>query len=87
MREFTDADGRRWLASAREEPSVDYKGRYFLVLQPVDGETRGAEELELAEVRWNGARTAARTIATMSEVELRRRLRQARGRREGLRAI
>jgi hypothetical protein len=84
MREFTDAEGRRWRASAREEPSVDYKGRYFLALQPADG---NGEELELAEVRWNSERTAARTIATMSEVELRRRLRQARGRREGLRTV
>jgi hypothetical protein len=89
MREFTDADGRRWRASAREEPSVDYKGRYFLVLQPVDVSSAHAspDELELAEVRWNSERTARRTISTMSEVELRRRLRQARGRREALRAV
>lgn len=67
---------------------MDYKGRYFLVLQPVDGGANGSpDELELSEVRWNSQRTAARTIATMSEVELRRRLRQARGRREKLRTI
>ena len=65
---------------------MDYKGRYVLVLTPVDGSADGPDELELAEVRWNSERTAARTIATMSEVELRRRLRQAQGRREGLRA-
>jgi len=87
MREFTDADGRRWRASAREQPSVDYKGRYYLVLQPADGANGSPDELELAEVRWNSERSAARTIATMSEVELRRRLRQARGRREWLRAV
>jgi hypothetical protein len=84
MREFEDADGRRWRACARQEPSVDYKGRYFLVLELVDGS--GAETLELPEVRWNSERTAARTIATMSQLELRRRLRSARGRGEELRA-
>ena len=84
MREFTDADGRRWRASARQEPSVDYKGRYFLVLEPLDATT--GEALELREVRWNSERTAARTISTMSSFELRRRLRSALGRRPELRA-
>jgi hypothetical protein len=83
MREFTDAEGRRWRAAAREEPSVDYKGRYLLVLEPVDG--RG-EVLELPEVRWNSERTAARTIGTMSGFELRRRLRSALGRKAELSA-
>jgi hypothetical protein len=84
MREFTDAAGHRWRAAAREEPSADYKGRYFLVLEPVDGET--SDTLELREVRWNSERTAARTISTMSGFELRRRLRSALGRNPALRA-
>jgi hypothetical protein len=84
MREFTDAEGRRWRASARLEPSVDYKGRYFLVLEPVNG--TGGEALELREVRWNSERTAARTISTMSGFELRRRLRSALGRQPELSA-
>jgi hypothetical protein len=83
MKEFQDAEGRRWRAAARQEPSVDYKGRYFLVLEPIDG---GGAPLELPEVRWNSERTAARTIDTMSQFELRRRLRSALGRREELRA-
>lgn len=80
MREFTDAQGGRWRASARldAEKSADYKGRLFLVLEPLDGVSDGA--LELREVRWNSERTAERTIATMSTVELRRRLRSAQGR-------
>ena len=82
MREFTDAGGRSWRASAREEPSVDYKGRYFLVLEPSDG--GAGETLAVREVRWNSERTAARTIATMSDVELRRRLRMALGRKPAL---
>jgi hypothetical protein len=83
MKEFQDAEGRHWRASARQEPSVDYKGRYFLVLEPLDG---GPEILELPEVRWNSQRTAARTIGTMSQFELRRRLRSALGRSQELRA-
>jgi len=80
MKEFSDANGGRWRAHAREDDSkgVDYKGRLFMVLEPVGGSA--AEVLELPEVRWNSARTADRTIATMSIVELRRRLRSALGR-------
>lgn len=76
MKEFTDGEGHRWIASAEEEVSTDYKGRYFMVMKPADG----GRPLPLRDVRWNSARTARRTIETMSEVELRRRLRIARGR-------
>lgn len=78
MREFTDSEGRAWIASAVEEQGADYKGRYHLVLRPADGTERDA--LALRDVRWNSERTAARTLATMSVVELRRRLRVALGR-------
>ena len=77
MREFTDRDGRSWKAFVREEVGADYKGRYHLVLRSVEG---GAEDAPLVDIRWNSQRTAARTLETMSEVELRRRLRQAVGR-------
>lgn len=78
-RDFTDQDGRTWTAGMRQEAGLDYKGTYYLVFQPgdADGET---EELALEDVRWNTERTARRTIETMSLVELRRRLRSARGR-------
>jgi len=76
MKEFTDREGRRWVASAEPEVSTDYKGRYYMVLRPDDGE----ETLALRDVRWNSEKTARRTIETMSETELRRRLRSARGR-------
>ncbi len=76
MKEFTDGEGRRWVASAKEEESTDYKGRYVMVLMSEDG----GEALPLRDVRWNSERTARRTIETMSDVELRRRLRLARGR-------
>ena len=76
MKEFTDGEGRRWTATAEEEESTDYKGRYHMVFEPDDG----GEPLPLRDVRWNSERTARRTIETMSTVELRRRLRVARGR-------
>lgn len=76
MKEFTDAEGRRWIASAEREESPDYKGRYYMVMEPADG----GRALPLRDIRWNSERTARRTIETMSEVELRRRLRVARGR-------
>jgi hypothetical protein len=83
MREFTDASGRGWIASVREEGGPDYKGRFFLVLE---GEDRNGDPLELRDVRWNSERTARRTLETMSVVELRRRLRAAAGRHAQRRA-
>ena len=76
MREFTDADGRDWTASAVEEEGTDYKGRFHLVMSPSDSD----DVVELTDVRWNSERSAQRTIASMSVVELRRRLRSATGR-------
>ncbi|MGD2068399.1 MAG: hypothetical protein PVI57_06915 [Gemmatimonadota bacterium] len=78
MRTFTDNEGRTWVASVRERPGHDYKGRYHFFMVP-----RGADEsngLALLDIRWNTERTARRTLETMSDVELRRRLRQALGR-------
>ena len=76
MREFSDADGRAWVASATEEEGTDYKGRFFLVMSPSDAD----DVVELKDVRWNSERSARRTIESMSVVELRRRLRSASGR-------
>lgn len=78
MRDFTDSDGRSWTASVREEQGADYKGRLHLIMVPREGGEDDAVALE--DVRWNSEQTARRTLETMSEVELRRRLRQARGR-------
>jgi len=77
MREFTDSSGRPWVASFRAEEGPDYKGRLFLVFEPADS---GEHPVELRDVRWNSERTARRTVATMSDIELRRRLRSALGR-------
>ena len=39
-----------------------------------------AKGYPLSDVRWNSEEVASRTLKTMSDVELRRRLRSARGR-------
>ena len=76
MRSFRDDAGSTWVATVRERPGRDYKGRYYFFLEP----RGGGEGVALVDVRWNSERTAQRTLGTMSEVELRRRLRSARGR-------
>jgi len=78
MRNFEDAKGRRWTAPLRKRDELDYKGRYYLCLEPDDAE-RG-EGVALEDIQWNSEHTARRTLETMSGTELRRRLRQAVGR-------
>ncbi len=73
MREFTDAEGQVWVGETSERPGADYKGKYHMTLRPREG----GEVVELTDVRWNSLHTARRTLETMSEVELRRRLRSA----------
>lgn len=81
MRTFEDHDGRRWTASIRERPGPDYKGRYHFHLVP---EGAGDDDgVALLDIRWNSERTARRTLESMSDVELRRRLRQGVGRSHG----
>lgn len=77
MKRFTGGDGREWVATAREEDTPRHHGRWYLVLHPGDD---GGPELALPEVRWKSRHTAERTLQTMSDFELRRRLRMA-GRR------
>lgn len=77
MREFTDQEGRSWMATVREIQGPDYKGRWLFVMAPKDDPD---SEVALGDVRWNTERTARRTLETMSLVELRRRLRSALGR-------
>jgi hypothetical protein len=77
MKSFTSEDGREWVATAREEATPRHHGRWYMVLHPAEGE---APELALPEIRWKNRQTAERTLRTMSEFELRRRLRMA-GRR------
>ena len=78
MRTFIDERGQAWIATVRERRGPDYKGRFHLQLVPEDADERQA--VQLLDIRWNSAQTASQTLETMSEVELRRRLGQARGR-------
>jgi hypothetical protein len=79
MKRFTAEDGREWVATALEEDTPRHHGRWYLALHPADD-----TELELAvpEVRWKNRHTAERTLATMSDFELQRRLRIAARRHE-----
>ena len=74
MKHFTDEKGAEWVATALEEDTPRHHGRWYLVLHPADG---SGPELMLPEVRWQSRHSAERTLATMSDFELRRRLRMA----------
>ena len=76
MREFRDQSGKVWTAAVQERTGPDYKGRYSFWFEP----RAGGEGVALSDVRWNSEPTARRTLGTMSEVELCRRLRSALGR-------
>jgi hypothetical protein len=78
LRSFDDEDGARWNAGIRRRPGLDYKGRFYFVMQPEAADP--SAEVALEDVRWNSEDAARRALLTMSEVELRRRLRNARGR-------
>ena len=75
MRSFIDESGQDWIVTAKEEETPRHHGRWYLVFQPNGG--ADGQELSLPEVQWQNRATAERTILTMSEVELRRRLRVA----------
>lgn len=78
FREFRDEDGSVWVATVRKREGKDFKGRYYFFLEPREGGEGDGHAL--VDVRWNSPGTAARTLQTMSDVELRRRLRSAKGR-------
>jgi hypothetical protein len=71
MKTFEDDKGRSWVASAREEDTPRHHGRWYLVFHPAGDD---AQPLAMLDVRWQTAETAARTLNTMSDFELRRRL-------------
>ena len=78
MRDFLDSDGAAWVATVRSDEGLDFKGRHHLYFHPEDAEDQG---VELLDVKWNSRQTAERTLATMSGLELRKRLGAARLRR------
>ena len=78
MKLFSDPNGNPWVATVRSDAGLDFKGRHHLYFHPEDAEDQG---VELLDVKWNSRQTAERTLATMSGLELRRRLGAARLRR------
>lgn len=71
MRQFTDDGGRAWVATAIEEDTPRHHGNWYLIFHPAEDPERS---YAMPEVRWQTAATAARTLRTMSDFELRRRL-------------
>lgn len=80
MRGFLDSDGDAWVATVRSREGLDFKGRHHLYFYPEGVADQG---VELLDVKWNSHQAAESTLATMSGVELRKRLRSARGRVDG----
>jgi hypothetical protein len=76
MRTFQDETGSAWIADVREEQVARHHGRWYLVFTRPDS----GLELPMPEVRWQTRATAERTLRTMSEFELRRRLKNVRAR-------
>jgi hypothetical protein len=74
MRSFTDDAGTEWIADAHEEDTPRHHGRWYLVFRS------GEQELPMPEVRWQTRSSAERIIKTMSDFELRRRLKNVRAR-------
>lgn len=74
MRRFNDEQGTEWVATAMEEATPRHHGRWYMVLHPAADDTAA---VVLPEVRWQSRHTAERTLRTMSEFELLRRLRIA----------
>jgi hypothetical protein len=71
MREFVDVNGDTWVATALEEETPRYHGRWFLVFHPQGDPSR---ILAMPEVRWQNRHTAERTLNAMGRFELRRRI-------------
>lgn len=84
MKNFTGADGREWVATAAEEDVPRHHGRWYMVVHPAN---EAGPQLVLPEVRWQSRHTAERSIRSMSEFELRRRLRMSAHRLESPAAI
>jgi hypothetical protein len=76
MRSFYDESGEQWRADVREEPVARHHGRWYLVFE----QPATALVLPMPEVRWQTRSSAERILRTMSDFELRRRLKNIRAR-------
>lgn len=71
MRTFNDLDGNAWVATAWEESTPRHHGRWYLVIKPARDEK---PSYAVPDVRWQSRVSAERTLRTMAEWELQRRL-------------
>jgi hypothetical protein len=74
MKQFVDEQGRQWVATAAKEDTPRHHGKWYMIFHPADDPQT---QLPVPEIRWQTAATAARTIRTMADFELRRRLKSA----------
>jgi hypothetical protein len=74
MKTFTDENGQTWVATATREDTERHHGIWYLIFHP-EGDLK--RRLDVGEVRWQTRATAERTLRTMSDFELRRRLQSA----------
>ena len=74
MKTFRADDGEPWVATAVREHTERHHGVWYLVFHKQGDFTH---RLPVYEVRWQTSATAERTLRTMSDFELRRRLKSA----------
>lgn len=74
MKVFKDEAGQSWVATAAREDTERHHGVWYLIFHP---EGQPDRQLDVSEVRWQTQATGARTLRTMSDFELRRRLQSA----------
>jgi hypothetical protein len=71
MKTFKAENGETWVAGAAREHTDRHHGVWYLVFHR---EGEAGDRLPMDEVRWQTRATAERTLRTMSDFELRRRL-------------
>jgi hypothetical protein len=71
MKTFQNEAGESWVATAERENTERHHGVWYLVFERGDN---ASERYPVGEVRWQTRATAERTLKTMSDFELRRRL-------------
>lgn len=71
IRTVRDESGAEWVATVREEVTPRHHGRWYMAFHPTGAE---APLCPVPEIRWQTADSGERTIAAMSDFELRRRL-------------
>jgi hypothetical protein len=71
MREFTDAEGRNWLAGIEEEVVAHGRLGSRLAFRPAGGDTG---QPVLSTISFNSVEAGEFAVRTMSEKELKRRL-------------